>query len=92
MKIFSAENPVFRFISRIGDMFMLSFFWLITSLPVITLGASTTAAYDCAFKILRARDTNVFKDFFKSFKNNFKQATALWGIMLPIGAVIALDL
>ena len=92
MKIFSIENPVFAFISRIGDMFLLSFFWLITSLPIFTIGASTTAAYDCAFKILRARDTNVFKDYFKSFKSNFKQATALFLIMLPIGIVIALDL
>ncbi len=92
MKIFSAENPVFHFISRVGDMFMLSFFWLITSLPIFTIGASTTAAYDAAFKILRARDTNVFKDFFRSFKSNFKQSTAIWGIMLPIGAVIAFAL
>ncbi|MBQ8826047.1 MAG: DUF624 domain-containing protein [Oscillospiraceae bacterium] len=92
MKIFSAENPVFAFISRIGDMFLLSFFWIITSLPIFTIGASTTAAYDCAFKILRARDTNVFKDYFRSFKNNFKQATALFMIMLPIGIVIAVDL
>lgn len=83
---------MFAFISRIGDMFLLSFFWLITSLPIFTIGASTTAAYDCAFKILRARDTNVFKDYFRSFKSNFKQATALFLIMLPIGAVIALDL
>ena len=73
-------------------MFLLSFFWIITSLPIFTIGASTTAAYDCAFKILRARDTNVFKDYFRSFKNNFKQATALFMIMLPIGIVIAVDL
>ena len=83
---------MFAFISRIGDMFLLSFFWIITSLPIFTIGASTTAAYDCAFKILRARDTNVFKDYFRSFKNNFKQATALFMIMLPIGIVIAVDL
>lgn len=73
-------------------MFMLSFFWLVTSLPIFTIGASTTAAYDCVFKIIRARDTNVFKDYFRAFKSNFKQATAIFLIMLPIGAVIALDL
>ena len=92
MKIFSIDNPVFAFISRIGDMLLLSLFWFVTSLPIITIGASTTAAYDCAFKILRARDTNVFKDYFRSFKNNFKQATVIFLIMLPIGALIAVDL
>ncbi|MGN0552012.1 MAG: YesL family protein [Oscillospiraceae bacterium] len=92
MKLFSIENPVWNAISRIGDMFILSFLWLIASLPIFTIGASTTAAYDCAFKIIRARDTNIFKDFFNSFRSNLKQATALFLIMLPIGAVIAADL
>lgn len=73
-------------------MFILSFLWLIASLPVFTIGAATTAAYDCAFKIIRARDTNIFKDFFNSFRSNLKQATALFLIMLLIGAVIAADL
>lgn len=92
MKIFSIENPVFAFISRVGDMFILSFIWLIASLPIFTIGASTTAAYDCAFKIIRARDTNVFKDFIRSFKSNFKQSTIIFLILLPIGALIGVDL
>ncbi len=92
MKIFSYDNPVFRTISRIGDIFMLSFYWFVTSLPLITIGAATTAAYDCAFKIIRARDTNVTKDFFRSFKSNFKQATIIWLILAPIGALLLLDL
>ena len=92
MKIFSYDNPVFRTISRIGDIFMLSFYWFVTSLPLITIGAATTAAYDCAFKIIRARDTNVTKDFFNSFKSNFKQATIIWLILAPIGALLLLDL
>lgn len=73
-------------------MFILSFLWLLTSLPIFTIGASTTAAYDCAFKIIRARDTSVFKDYFRSFRSNLKQATALFFILLPIGLVIAADL
>lgn len=92
LKIFSMDNPVFNAISRLGDMFILSFLWVIASLPVFTVGAATTAAYDCAFKILRARDSSVFKDFIRSFRSNLKQATALFFIMLPIGAVIAADL
>lgn len=92
MKFFSIDNPVWNAISRLGDMFILSFLWLIASLPVFTIGAATTAAYDCAFKIIRARDTNIFKDFFNSFRSNLKQATALFFIMLSIGAVIAADL
>ena len=92
MKIFSIDNPVFNFISRVGDMFMLSFVWLIASLPIFTIGASTTAAYDCAFKIIRARDTSVFRDFIRAFKSNFKQSTIIFLILLPIGALIGVDM
>lgn len=92
MKIFSIDNPIFKTISRIGDIFMLSFFWFVTSIPVFTTGAATTAVYDCAFKIIRGRDTNVAKDFFRSFKSNFKQATVIFLILGPIGALILLDL
>lgn len=73
-------------------MFLLSFAWLIASLPIFTIGASTTAAYDCAFKIIRARDTSVLRDFIRSFRSNFKQSTVIFLIMLPIGAIIAADL
>ena len=90
--IFSIDNPVFKTISRIGDMFILSFLWLLTSIPIFTIGASTTALYDACIKIIRARDTNVAKDFFRSFKSNFKQSTLIFLIFLPIGAVIAADM
>ncbi len=87
--IFSIDNPVFKTISRIGDMFIMSLLWLVTSLPIFTIGASTTALYDCCIKIIRARDTNVWKDFFRSFRSNFKQSTLIFLILLPIGVAIA---
>lgn len=90
--IFSVDNPVFKAISRVGDMMLLSLFWLTASIPIFTIGASTTALYDSALKIIRERDTNVFKDFFLSFKSNFKQATAIFLIMLAVGALLLLDL
>ena len=92
MKFFNIDNPVFRTISRIGDIFVLSFLWLVTSIPIFTIGVATTAAYDCAFKIIRARDTNVFKDFFRSFKSNFRQSTLIFLILIPIGALLLFNL
>lgn len=92
MKFFNYDNPVFKAISVIGDMLILSLLWVVTSLPVFTIGASTTALYDCAIKILRSRNTLTFKDYFRSFAANFRQATAIFLIMLPIGALLAADL
>lgn len=90
--IFSYDNPVFAAISRIGDMFILSFIWLAASIPIITIGASTTALMSAAMKIIRERDTNVIKDYFRAFKANFRQATLIFLIMAAIGAVLGADI
>lgn len=92
MRFFTADNPVFNFISRIGDMMMLSLLWFVTSLPIITIGASTTALFDGCIRIIRARDSSVTKDFFRAFKSNFKQSTVIFLIMAVIGGVIFADL
>lgn len=86
--IFSVDNAVFQAISRVGDMFLLSLMFVLTSLPVITIGASLTALNDMAIKILRQRDAGTIKGYFKSFRDNFFQSTVIWLIMLPIGAAL----
>ena len=92
MKFFTVDNPIFNFISRIGDMMLLSLLWLVTSLPVITIGASTTALYDCCIRIIRSRDSSIIKDYFKAFKSNFRQSTVIFLIMAAIGGLIAADM
>ena len=51
-----------------------------------------TALFDVCIKILRKRDENIFKDFFKSFKSNFKQATLIWVPMAVVGVVLFVGL
>lgn len=92
MKFFSMDNPVFNFISRIGDMMMLSLMWFLTSLPIITIGASTTALFDGCIRIIRSRDSSIVNRYFKAFKSNFKQSTIIFLIMAVIGGVLAADL
>lgn len=89
---FNYDNPVWRFIGRLADIMILNVLWVACSLPVFTIGASTTALYYCTLKIVRDEDYGDFKMFFKSFKLNFRQATIIWLIMLPIAAVLLLDL
>ncbi len=92
MKFFHMDNPVFRFISRTGDMLLMSLLWFATSLPVITMGASTTALFYTCIKIIRGRDSSVVKDYFGAFKSNFRQSTIIFLIMAAIGAVAAADM
>lgn len=84
-EIFTTDNIAIRILNRIGDILILHFLWLLCSLPIVTIGASTTALYYTAMKAVKYEDGYVARRFFKSFKENFKQSTIIWLIMLFAG-------
>lgn len=84
-EIFTTDNMVIRILNRIGDILILHFLWLLCSLPIVTIGASTTALYYTAMKAVKYEDGYVARRFFKSFKENFRQSTIIWLIMLFAG-------
>lgn len=89
---FNYDNPVWRFIGKFFDIMILNLLWVICSIPIITMGASTTAVYYVTLKLVRDEEGSTFKSFFKSFKENFRQSTIIWLILLAAGALIGFDL
>ena len=79
--------------NKFCDLIALNFLTLIFSIPVITIGASSAAMHYVLLKIFRDELVGgVFRSFLTAFKTNFKQATLLWLIYMPIGLLIVLDL
>ncbi len=91
-KRFRTDNPFFRFMGNLGDLALLNLLWLVCSLPVLTLGASTTALFYVARKIASGEDYALGRDFFRSFRANWRQATCLGLSFLAAGAVCMTDL
>lgn len=89
---FNYDNPVWRFIGKFWDVILLSILWTICSIPVFTIGATTTAMYYVTLKLVRDEDGYTIRSFFKSFKENFKQATIIWLIFLAAGVILGFDL
>ncbi len=89
--LLNPENPAMRFLTKIGYAICLNFLWFICCLPVITAGASTTALYAVTQKMVRDEEGNIFSAFFIALKQNFRQATRIWMIMLLSGALLAFD-
>lgn len=90
--LFSGDNPVINFLTVVCDIVILHFLWIITSLPIITIGASTTALYYTCMKCIRYGEGSIAKRYFKSFKENLKQSTVLWLIVLVAGGICGFDL
>lgn len=89
---FNYDNPVWRFIGKLGDLVLLNLLWLVCCIPVFTAGAATTAVYYVTLKLVRDEDDSTIKSFFRSFIQNFKQATAIWLLILLAGSLVAFDL
>ena len=89
---FNYDNPVWRFIGKLGDLILLNVLWTVCSIPVFTIGAATTAVYYVTLKMVRDENDSTIRSFFHSFKDNFKQATVIWLIFLAVGLMLAFDI
>ena len=78
MKFFNLDSPVMQALGKMADLMWLNILTLICCIPVVTAGASLTAMHYMALKIVRNEECYITKGFFKSFKENFKQATLIW--------------
>lgn len=79
---FQQDNPFFRLMTRFFDLMHINFLFILTSIPIITLGSSITSAYTICLKILNNEEPSINKEYFKAFKDNFKQSTIVWLIVL----------
>lgn len=91
-RFFDMDNKFFRFMSRVADLCILNIICVICCIPIITAGASITAMYYVTLKMVRNEEAYIVRSFFRSFRQNFKQATVINLIMLLIGAVLYVDL
>ncbi len=89
--IFDINNPLMRLLSRIFDLMLLGILWIVGYLPVITVGAATTALYTVLLKLVSGDDYTVWPLYWKAFKANFKQATLVWVLFLAVSAVLIAD-
>lgn len=90
--IFNLESPLWNILNKITDVIILSLLFIVTSIPVVTIGASLTAMYYQMFRLSENTEGNIVKGYFKSFAENFKKATPVWLICLLAGAFLAGDL
>ena len=88
-RFFAYDNPIWTVMGKVADVLILSFLWLIFSLPIVTLGASTSALYYVTLKLVENREGYLFKSFLKGFKESFVQSTIVWAIMGFVGGIIA---
>ena len=91
MKFFSYESRFSQILLKLCYACYLNLLWFVCSIPVFTIGAATTALYYASLKVVRDEDSHVGAMFFRSFRENFRQATQIWLILLGVGLFLGAD-
>ena len=76
---------------KVADLCLLNLVCLACCIPIVTAGASITALYYVTLKMVRNEESYIFRSFFKSFKQNFRQATIIHLIMVAAAVLLYLD-
>ena len=85
------DNIFIRILSRIFDLIVLNILWVVFCLPIVTIGASTTALYSVTLKMVVNEDGYLIRDFWRAFKRDFKQSTSIWLLLLVLGIFFGID-
>lgn len=88
---FRVDGPLYSFLAKVWGLLVLNLLMLLTSLPIITIGAAQTAGFTVTTRMIHLNETRIVLSYFTSFKKNFKKSTVSWIILLVILAILSFD-
>lgn len=90
--MFKADNLFFRSVNKVFDVVAVSILWVICCIPIITIGAATTALYRTVYKNIRQNRGYCYKGFFECFRENFKNTVPLSIIFFALTVINLWDI
>ena len=89
--IFDPDGKLMELLWKPIHIMFLNLLWVLFSLPIVTIGASTTALYSVLIKMRNGREGKILRDFWTPFRQNFRQATILWLLIVLAAFVFTTD-
>lgn len=86
MPNFLSESALMRMTSRLGELVLLNLCFLICCIPIVTIGAASTALYTVCFRFGSKQEKNAVGSFFRAFRQNLIQGTLLWLVVVALCA------
>lgn len=86
------DNLFFTILGKIMDVLWVSILWIVFSIPIVTIGASSTALYYTIHKVVFNNESYIIRTFVNSFKSNFKDSTIKWVISVVLMTFLCVDI
>ncbi len=90
--LFQSDNPIMRMLSTTFDLILLNANFLISCIPIFTIGAAISALYNTAIKLVRKEDVYIMNNYWKAFRSSFKQGTVLGLVLVFLCIFFTADL
>ncbi len=88
MGLFNYNNPVIVFMVKVANMIIVSLYWILCCIPVVTVLPACAALYHTVNKVIFGNGNGVTRDFFRAFKDALKPGVALSVIMELVGGLV----
>ena len=81
---FNYDSNLIQTLNKVADCICLSFLFLVSCIPIVTVGAANTALYYAINKCIRHGEGHIWREYWRAFGANFKQATVLWLLLMLV--------
>jgi len=89
---FDTDNFLMRFSEKVLDIVTVNLLFVVSCLPIVTIGVAKISLYETMFEIKRSRRVPVFRTYLRAFKQNLKLGLQLGLLELGIVSLSLLDL
>jgi uncharacterized membrane protein YesL len=91
MKFLQEDSAITSLLSRLMDLVLVNVFWFVCCIPLVTIGAATTAMYDVCMKLAFREEIGIISTFFRSFVRHLKRGSLLFFLSAAAGGVLVVD-
>lgn len=85
------DGPVMRALTDLSTLVFLNVLTVLFCIPVVTAGASLAAMHYVIMEMIEERGGPLLSEFWKRFKENLKNATPIWLILLAAALFLFAD-
>lgn len=86
------EPKIIDMFSRIFELLLLNLLFVLTSLPLITIGASLTALFSVNLKLVRNEESYIIREYFRAFRRDLKPASVTFLLFAVTGTLFSFNI
>ena len=86
------SSKIADFCSRLLDLLLLNLLFILTSVPIVTIGPALCALYSVTLKMVCDEDSHLIRSYFHAFRINFRKALPVSMAFLLMFLLLLADL